>query len=145
MYKERQFIFTSSWKFAKFFEKALQEVGKEKDLTQSEMDVLLFLCSKTALNTSRDIAEHRSISKSLICKSVSSLSKKGLLVSSYDEIDARVLRLELTNEGQNLAYEVIRCCDDLAKSLFAGVPDSEVQFLSNTLRRLEENGRRRYS
>ncbi len=35
MYKENEFIFKASWQLAKYYEKALQKIGKEKKLTQS--------------------------------------------------------------------------------------------------------------
>lgn len=143
MYKEKQFIFTASWKLAKIYEKTLQSIGKDKGLTQSEMDVLVFLYTNPTRNTSKDIAQYRSISKSLICKSVSTLSNKELIVSSQDSIDARAVRLELTKKGAIIAKEVADCCDSLCKDLCWGISDSELQFFSTVQERLLENGKRK--
>ncbi len=142
MYKERQFLFASSWKFAKLYERALRTVGHKRALTQCEMDVLIFLYVNHPKNTSKDIAEFRSISKSLICKSVSSLVEKGLLISENDSIDARVLRLTLTREGEATAVELVENCEKLCRNLLWGISDTEMNFIYNVQNRLLENGRR---
>ncbi len=145
MYKEKQFIFTTSWKLAKIYEKSLQLTGNKRSLTQSEMDVLVFLYTNKEKNTSKDIAQYRSISKSLICKSVASLTEKGLITSVQDQIDARALRLTLTQKGAGLAEEIADCCDRLCRDLCWGISDSELQFFSNVQDRILENGKRKYN
>ncbi len=144
MYSEKQFAFSAAWKIAKFYEKALHEKRAETGLTQCEMDVLLFLNNEKTLNTSRDIAEHRSISKSLICKSVASLTEKEFITSTSDELDARVLRLGLTPKGQAIAVDLAKTCNSLTNNLFWGISDSEMQFLSNVYRKILQNGKKHY-
>lgn len=142
MYKERQFIFTSAWNIAKLYEKPLRIIGKKKNLTQCEMDVLIFLYVNSPQNTSKDIAEFRSISKSLICKSVSSLVEKELLVSENDIVDARVLRLTLTKSGEEEAAQLVEVCDKLCEDLSWGITNSELDFVANVQHRIIENGKK---
>lgn len=140
MFRERQFVFTSAWKISKLYEKAMKEIHDQYKLTQCEMDVLLFLKINKPMNTSRDIAEYRSISKSLICKSVSLLSQKELIVSIGDEIDARVMRLELTESGEQIASKLLDSCDKMCEEMFASVSNAELQMLSNLFPRMINNG-----
>lgn len=144
MFKEKQFVFTNAWEIAKFYEKSMQNAGKQYGFTQCEMDVLVFLYANKPMNTSKDIAKYKSISKSLICKSVSSLLKKGFITSKGDEFDSRVLRLYLTPSGEQMANNIFQYCDALSKNLFWGISDSELQFLAGTQSRIIENGRKHY-
>ncbi len=63
-----------NWKLKKVYEKMFYSLTKEFELTQNEIDVLLFLYNNSLLNTARDIARYRAMSKSMISKSVDSLS-----------------------------------------------------------------------
>lgn len=145
MYSDKQFIFKAAWRLSKLYETALNALGREKGLTQSEMDVLIFLYSNSYLNTSRDIADHRSISKSLICKSVASLMKKGMVSGSHDKLDARMVRLGITTEGRAIAAELVLCCENLCDDLCVGLSESELRFFEGVVSRMQENGKRKYS
>lgn len=141
MYRDKQFIFKASWKLAKLYDKSLGVMGAKWGLTQSEMDTLIYLHYNRRQNTSRDIAEYRSISKSLICKSVASLTEKGLIACSQDQADARVVRLTLTAEGAERAMELSACCERMCEAVFNGVPEEEIRLLERVIRRLQENGK----
>lgn len=56
------------------------QVSEELELTQNEIDVLLFLHNNAPLNTASDIARYRAMSKSMISKSVDSLYKRGISI-----------------------------------------------------------------
>lgn len=45
-----------SWKIKKVYEKMFYQVSEELELTQNEIDVLLFLHNNAPLNTASDIA-----------------------------------------------------------------------------------------
>ena len=76
-----------SWKIKKVYEKMFYQVSEELELTQNEIDVLLFLHNNAPLNTASDIARYRAMSKSMISKSVDSLYKRGYLSYDIDELD----------------------------------------------------------
>ncbi|WP_406241887.1 MarR family transcriptional regulator [Tissierella carlieri] len=58
------------------------KLTEELQLTQNEIDVLLFLHNAAPLNTASDIARYRAMSKSMTLKSVDALHRKGYL--SYE-------------------------------------------------------------
>lgn len=139
MFRERQFVFTSAWKISKLYEKSMKSIHSKYKLTQCEMDIILFLETNKPLNTSRDISMHRSISKSLICKSVSLLCQKGLITAVGDEIDARVMRLKLTKQGEEIALQLLQVCDNLCEEMFKDLSNTETKLLENILTRMTNN------
>ncbi|MBP2651196.1 MAG: transcriptional regulator, MarR family [Firmicutes bacterium] len=88
-------LFSLSWKINKLYEKKFRSILAELQLTQSEADVLLFLYNNKLLDTAKDIAEYRALSKSLISKSVDSLLTRGYLSSEIDPNDKRSIRLKI--------------------------------------------------
>lgn len=77
------------------YEAALRPVERDFDLTRNEVDVLLFLANNPGLNTARDIVELRGLTKSHVCKSVDSLTRRGFLSGLPDPGDRRLVRLVL--------------------------------------------------
>ena len=71
------------------------QLTEELQLTQNEIDVLLFLNNNSPLDTARDIARYRAMSKSMISKSVDSLYRKGFLSYETDETDKRGIHLKI--------------------------------------------------
>ena len=84
-----------NWKLKKVYEKMFYQLTEELQLTQNEIDVLLFLYNNSPLDTARDIARYRAMSKSMISKSVDSLYRKGYLSYEIDEIDKRCIHLKI--------------------------------------------------
>ena len=71
------------------------QLTEELQLTQNEIDVLLFLNNNSPLDTARDIARYRAMSKSMISKSVDSLQRKGFLSYETDETDKGCIHLKI--------------------------------------------------
>ena len=84
-----------NWKLKKMYEKMFYQLTEELQLTQNEIDVLLFLNNNSPLDTARDIARYRAMSKSMISKSVDSLYRKGFLSYETDETDKRCIHLKI--------------------------------------------------
>ena len=62
-----------NWKLKKSYEIMFQKASDELNLTQSEIDVLLFLSNNRQFDTASEIVRYRVMSKSMISKSVDSL------------------------------------------------------------------------
>lgn len=84
-----------SWMAVKLYEKMFADIIRERGITPNEKDVLLFLCNYPELDTASDIVAYRSISKSLVSKSVDSLCRRGLLESWQDGRDRRITHLRV--------------------------------------------------
>lgn len=90
-----------TWLIKKAHQEALNESMMRFDLSPNEGFILLFLF-KHDLNTAQEIAEYRSISKSLVSKSIHNLMERGLLDLSVDLQDKRIRRLDLTEKSQEI-------------------------------------------
>lgn len=107
-----------NWKMHKLYDRMFQEIRHNHQLTQNEVDVLLFLSNNKEKNTAMDIVQYRAISKSLISKSVDLLVKRGFIRTQADEKDRRYTRLYITpaaghimlmlHRTQNKFFEVVK-------------------------------------
>ena len=68
-------------------------------LSPNEIDLLVAL-DMGLYDTAKEIADNFEISKSLVCRSVDSLSKKGYIDTQKDEKDKRVTHLILREEAK---------------------------------------------
>ena len=95
-----------NWKLKKMYEKMFYQLTEELQLTQNEIDVLLFLNNNSPLDTARDIARYRAMSKSMISKSVDSLYRKGFLSYETDETDKRCIHLKIKPVADIIAVTI---------------------------------------
>ena len=84
----------------------LWELGEKYNLTQNEIEVLIFLHNNPDLNTSKDIVKYRWTSKSLVCKSVRSLLDNEYLDPAADYDDGRIMRLNMTDKCKDIAKDL---------------------------------------
>ncbi len=116
---EDSFFLYFNWKLKKAYEKMFYQLTEELQLTQNEIDVLLFLHNNAPLNTASDIARYRAMAKSMISKSVDSLYRKGYLSYETDEIDKRCIHLKIEpvaipiaeklHDVQNFFFDILTC------------------------------------
>lgn len=73
----------------------LRDFGRANGLSQTEMDVLLFLHNNPDCNTARDMVHLRGLAKSNVSTALDSLRTRGLVESRPEENNRRVNRLFL--------------------------------------------------
>ena len=107
------FMFISSiWKTSKLYEEYFQSTIEDYGLSKSEKDILLFLRNNPQFRTATDIVKYRSISKSLVSKSVESLIGKGYLTEEQSSQDKRYTYLALTPEATPLVDQLSKVQSD---------------------------------
>lgn len=77
-----------------------QPVCREFGLSQTDLDVLLFLANHPQDNTARDVCEKRLIKKALVSVTVEKLVQLGYLQRQEDCLDRRVQRLVVLEKAQ---------------------------------------------
>ncbi len=77
-----------------------QPVCREFGLSQTDLDVLLFLANHPQDNTARDVCEKRLIKKALVSVTVEKLVQLGYLQRQEDCLDRRVQRLAVLEKAQ---------------------------------------------
>lgn len=79
--------------------RAFAPLAEAFELSQLEIDLLLFLHNNPAFNTARSICELRGFQKSNVSTAVERLCRRGWLRRERDEANRRLIRLFLTQEA----------------------------------------------
>ena len=115
------------------------QLTEELQLTQNEIDVLLFLHNNAPLNTASDIAKYRAMSKSMISKSVDSLYKRGYLSYDIDELDKRCIHLKI----EPVAMTILKKLHEVQKQFFdiltSNITEEEYKAMETVLNKMYEN------
>lgn len=137
--REDNIFILSSWKFKKMYEKAFYPTTKELQLTQGEIDVLLFLFNNTPLDTAKDIAKYRSISKSMVSKSLDSLLQKGYLSGETDPSDRRSIHLAILPEAVSKVERLASVQKSILKSIFSDITEDEYAVMKRIFSKISDN------
>lgn len=128
-----------NWKLKKVYEKMFYSLTKEFELTQNEIDVLLFLYNNSLLNTARDIARYRAMSKSMISKSVDSLYKRGFLSYETDETDKRCIHLKIKPVVIPIVEKLYEVQKEFFDSLTYNITKEEYKTMETVLNKMYQN------
>lgn len=115
----------------------LWELGEKYNLTQNEVEVLIFLYNNPELNTSKDIVKYRWTSKSLVCKSVRSLLDNEYLDPAADYDDGRVMRLIMTEKTREIAKILAEKEKEYYAAIFASISDAEMAAVRTAAEKLD--------
>ena len=128
-----------SWKLKKVYEKRFESLIEELQLSQNEIDVLLFLRNNAPLNTARDIARYRAMSKSMISKSVDSLYRKGYLSYETDEIDKRCIHLKIELVASPIVEKLYEAQKEFFTHLTCDITEEEYNTMETALNKMYQN------
>lgn len=128
-----------SWKASKLYRTIIGEAAPGYGLTLNEKDVLLFLSNNPSLDTAGNIVKYRSISKSLIAKSVKSLTERGLLTQKTDQSDARFVHLELTAAAQKIVQQLQKAQNHFLSILSDGISQEQSEAFAQALQKIQAN------
>ena len=115
------------------------QVSEELELTQNEIDVLLFLHNNAPLNTASDIARYRAMSKSMISKSVDSLYKRGYLSYDIDELDKRCIHLKIKPATNSIVKKLHEVQKEFFNILTSNISEEEHKAMEIVLNKMYEN------
>ena len=128
-----------NWKLKKMYEKMFYQLTEELQLTQNEIDVLLFLNNNSPLDTARDIARYRAMSKSMISKSVDSLYRKGFLSYETDETDKRCIHLKIEPVAIPIVEKLYKVQKRFFDTLTYNITEEEYKAMETVLNKMYEN------
>ena len=107
-------------------------------LSPNEIDLLVAL-DMGLYDTAKEIADNFEISKSLVCRSVDSLSKKGYIDTQKDEKDKRVTHLILREEAKPIVDTVKENRKKTTEDLLRGIDEEELKIFSKVLDQMKNN------
>ena len=107
-------------------------------LSPNEIDLLVAL-DMVLYDTAKEIADNFEISKSLVCRSVDSLTKKGYIDTQKDEKDKRVTHLILREEAKPIVDTLKENRKKTTEDLLRGIDEEELKIFSKVLDQMKNN------
>lgn len=123
----------------KSYGKTLEPLCQRRQLTRSELDVMLFLYNNPGFDRAADIVSHRGIAKSHVSLSVATLTGRGLLERQTTPEDRRTIHLKLTEEGRRIAREARTLQEAFFARLFAGITREELTLWLQIIEKVQKN------
>ena len=121
------------------YSKFQEPVCKQWNLTQKELDILLFLYNNPAYDRAVDIVNLRGITKSHVSMSVRSLEEKAFLLCAEHPTDRRTVRLELTETGRRVAAHARQVQEAFFQALYEGIDPEALAVWNRVRNQISEN------
>ena len=121
------------------YRKALEPVCLQWGLTQTELDVLLFLRNNPQYDRAVDVAEGRGLQKSHVSLSVGNLILRGMLEKHPDPMDKRSVRLVLTRKGIDAAQAGHLVQKRFFGQLSDGISEEDLEHFRHTVQKILKN------
>ena len=121
------------------YARMLEPVCKQYALTRNEVDILLFLYNNPQYDRATDIVSIRGIAKSHVSLSVGTLEEKNLLCRKEHSTDRRTIRLELTQNGQQIALEAHALQESFFQSIHQGITPEEMEVWQRVREKIADN------
>ena len=117
------------WKmhFKELYRLVFEPYGEMYHLTETEMEILLFLRDDSVYNTARDICMMRGIAKSNVSNGIRMLERKGYVSIRIDEENRKIHRLSLTEKSRRIAAELWQIYEDCQMRILDGITKEEVK------------------
>ncbi len=107
--------------------------------TPNETAMMIYMLKHPEIDTAKDIARDLGISQSLICRSVDSLTRKGLIDVVKDSEDRRVNHLTLNIKEKSLKNTLLSMDPDFEKQMTEGVAADDLAVFQRVISRMAAN------
>ena len=87
----------------------------------------------------KDIAEYCGKDKTSVTKIINTLEKKNLVVRVPDQLDHRIKRIVLSNNGKELFLNALPVMEETRDELRSGISDKEIESLITVLTKVYRN------
>ena len=123
----------------KAYGKCLCQIFQEENFSPSEIDALIFLSNNPSINTSKELCFYLGISKSLVCRSVEALLKRGLLEIMEDEKDRRIQRLHLTISADRFVLKIKEQQTLFSKTILQDIDREKLETVYEVMQQINHN------
>ncbi len=130
---------TRSQGMRKLYSRMLTPLLDRYQLTQLEMDILLFLANNPEHDTARDMVELRHLAKSHVSVGVDSLVRRGLVERFFQAGNRKVIHLRLLPAAAELVAAGRDVQRQYGEALLAGFAPEEREELTRLLERIGDN------
>ena len=125
--------------FSKVYQSFISKVAEKHNLTNIEIDVLLFLANNPTHDTAKDIVNYRHIAKSYVSKAVDLLLKKNLLNSYVDENDRRITHLVINDSANEIINDGRTAQQAFVNVLHRNISEDDLKRLSAIITQINQN------
>ena len=125
--------------FSKLYRKLQDDICSKYNISNVELDVLLFLSNNPKYDTAKDIVELRGLAKSYVSKAVDLLIKKEMVSTFGDEKDRRIIHLKLEEKSYEIIEEGKSSQNNFLEILYKDISQSERENLQKTLNKMLQN------
>lgn len=132
-------LFIALSKFIKVYRKITFKSVEGYGLTPSEIDILMFLFNNAPLDTAKDISKYKGISKALVCRSVDSLSKRGLITTVVDKEDRRIIHLALNDNASEIVDKLKMSKDIFSNKIVVGIKEEDMKVFTKVINSMLTN------
>ena len=132
-------FFIRSRGVAKLYNSLFVSLLETYQLTQLEVDIILFLANNPDFDTALDIVEKRHLAKSHVSSGVESLASRGLLDRSRQDGNRKTIHLRLTERAAPIVEEGRAVQLRYGELLLEGFSRQEREQLFRFLERVGEN------
>lgn len=112
---------------------------KKWHLTQTALDILMFLANNPEFTTARDFVEIRKLKANLVSVNVDRLVREGYLVRQEVAGDRRKTKLLCTSKADEIITQGRKLQQDFVALLFAGIDEETMDILLGSMTKMEEN------
>ena len=123
----------------KKYQESLRSSLDGYSFTPNETAMMIYMLKHPEIDTAKDIARDLGISQSLICRSVDSLTRKGLIDVVKDSEDRRVNHLTLNIKEKSLKNTLLSMDPDFEKQMTEGVAADDLAVFQRVISRMAAN------
>ena len=128
-----------SIKTAQAYNAVCKPLCQELGLSQTALDIRLFLANNPDYKTARDIVEVRHIKANLVSMNVDKLVQEGYLERYAVASDRRKTELACTEKAQSIIEQGRRMQDDFIRRLMAGLEEEKLEIFFEVIDTMNEN------
>ena len=114
----------------------LDMVFREENFSPNEINVLIFLANNPSINTGGRLCVCLGVPKGLVCRSIESLRRRGLLDIRDDREDKRVQRVFLSEAAEPLIQRIREAKDRLDGEILGDIPKEEIRQMEETMEKI---------
>ena len=116
-----------------------EELLKQYQITQIEIDVLAFLANNPEYQHAQDIVNIRGISKGHVSCALEKLVQKGLVERRVDVNNRRCNCLYVTNKADSLIQDIRKIQSEYDQLAFQGISEQEKEMYRQIISQIYEN------
>lgn len=117
----------------------MEEAAEKLSITQTQIEIIMFLFNNPDYDTAKDISELRKFPKSCVSKAVDDLIKKNYLESLVDISDRRIIHLKLKESSKQVIKLSQKIRTHFLEIICQGISDKEKEELLKILNTISIN------